>query len=79
MEFSEIAVSGLKQAEKGLEHAATRVASAGVPSNGAAPGDTVDLSDSVVAMLTAKQELAASLNGFKTADQIQRQTIELLA
>ena len=78
MEFSDIAVSGLKQAEKGLEQAATRLGSAGT-SNGTGPVDTVDLSDSVVAMLTARQEFTADLNAFKTADGIQRQTIDLLA
>jgi flagellar hook protein FlgE len=41
--------------------------------------DTVDLSDSMVAMLTARQEFTANLNAFKTADEIQRQTIDLLA
>src|ERR1035441_2758951 len=79
MEFSDSAVRGLKQEEKGLEQAKTRVASAGGTPNGTGPVDTVDLSDSMVAMLTARQEFTANLNAFKTADEIQRQTIDLLA
>ena len=79
MEFFDLAVRGLKQAEQGLEQAATRVASVGGTPNGTGPVDTVDASDSVVAMLTARQEFTANSNAFKTADEIHRRTIDSLA
>jgi len=76
MDLSAIALRGLDQAQAKLEKSAARLASSGALSP---DGDTVDLSAEVVALLSAKNAFAAGIKVLRTADEMQRQTIDLLA
>jgi flagellar hook protein FlgE len=79
MDLSAIALQGLGQAEVQLEAAATALASAGTLSPDAASADAVDLSTEILALLSAKNEFSANLTTLKLADEIQKNTINLLA
>jgi len=79
MDFSAIALQGLEQGQLQLENAATRLAGAGAESPDGASLDTVDLSAEVVALMSAKTQFSANLSTLKTADQIQKNAIDLMA
>ena len=80
MDVSAIALSGLQQAQSQFEQSAAKVASAGATaSTGGMPTDTVDLSAEMVAQLSAKNQFSANLSMLKTADQMMKSTIDLLA
>jgi flagellar hook protein FlgE len=71
MDVSSIALQGMQQAQLQLENSARRVASAN--------SDTVDLSQEMVSLLTAKNQFAANSNVVKIADEMQKSVINLLA
>jgi len=79
MDLSAIALQGLDQAQVQLQNAATRLASAGAESPDGAGLDTVDLSADIVALMSAQNQYSANLSTLKTADQIQKNTINLVA
>jgi hypothetical protein len=79
MEISAIALRGLDQAQAQLEQAGGQLASIGANSSDGIPADTVDLSQAAVSLLSAKNEFAANLKVLKIADELQRQTLDLLA
>ncbi len=79
MDLSAIALQGLGQAQAQLETAATRIASAGALSPDGANADTVDISTEIVALLSAKNQVSLNLATLKLADEVQKNTIDLLA
>ena len=78
MDLSAIALQGLQQADAQLNQAATIIASFGMTSPDGAGLDTVDLSAEVIALLSAKTQTSANLATLKTADEIQKNAIDLI-
>ncbi len=74
MDVSSIALGGLQQAQGQVEKAASRISAAGSGS----PADTVDLSQNMVALLSAKSEFSANLNVLKVADEMQKSLVSVL-
>ena len=79
MDLSAIALQGLEQGQAQLEQAAARLAGAGAESPDGASLDTVELSAEIVALMSAKTQFSANLSTLKTADQIQKNAINLIA
>ena len=79
MDLSAIALQGLDQAQVQLQNAATRLAGAGADSPDGAGLDTVDLSTEIVALMSAKNQFSANLSTLKTANQIQKNAIDVMA
>jgi flagellar hook protein FlgE len=79
MEIASIALQGMERAQAHVEQAAGRLASIGANSSESSPVDTVDLSQEVLALLAAKNDFAANVATLKIANQIQKQTVNLLA
>jgi flagellar hook protein FlgE len=78
MDISAIALQGLDQASAQLDAAAAGMASAGAASPDGASLDVVSLSEEAVALMSAKTLYSAELSTLKTADQIQKSTIDLI-
>ena len=78
MDLSALALRGLKQAQEQFEEAAARAASAGASAPGQ-PADTVDLSETAASLLSARDAFAGDIAALKTAGEIERQAIDLLA
>ena len=79
MDLSAIALQGLERGQAQLEQAAARLAGAGAESPDGANLDTVELSAEIVALMSAKTQFSANLSTLKTADQIQKSAIDLMA
>jgi hypothetical protein len=78
MDISAIALGGLEQAQVQLGNAASSLAgAAGSPSPPSS--DSVDLSAGIVALMSAKNDFAVNISVLKTADQIQKYAIDLMA
>lgn len=78
MDISAIALRGLQQASNQLDRGATRIASFGAESE--TPGvDSVDLSEEMVALMSAKNQLSFNISVLKTADEVEQSVIDLLA
>ena len=75
MDISSIALGGLGAAESQFNKAASGLAAY---SSGAGPADTVNLSSSAVALLSAKEAYGANLATVKVADEMSQQTIDLM-
>jgi flagellar hook protein FlgE len=78
MDISAIALQGLEQSQVQLDNAASRLAGAGASADGL-NSDSVDLSAGMVALLSAKNNFAVNISIMKTADQIEKYTIDLMA
>jgi hypothetical protein len=78
VDISAIALQGLEQAQVQLQTAATRLASAGLSSDGYNL-DSVDLSAGIVALMSAKNNFSVNASLLKTADEIQKTAINLMA
>ena len=78
MDISAIALGGLEQAQVQLESAASSLAGA-AGSSDLSSSDSVDLSAGVVALMSAKNNFAVNISVMKTADQIQKYAIDLMA
>ena len=78
VDISAIAHQGLEQAQVQLENAASTLAGAGA-SPGSSISDSVDLSAGVVDLMSAQINFAVNISALKTADQIQKYVIDLLA
>jgi flagellar hook protein FlgE len=78
VDISAIALQGLQQAESQFARAASQLSSAGVAPDGGA-GDMVDLSAAAVALISAKDDYASNLATVKIADEMERDTVNLLA
>jgi len=79
MDLSAIALQGLEQGQVQLDKTAARLAGAGVVSPDGTNLDTVDLSAEMVALMSAKTQFSASLSILKTADEIQKNTLDVTA
>jgi flagellar hook-associated protein FlgK len=77
MQLSGIALQGLDQAESSFNRSAARIAQP--PQIGQDPGDQVSLSDEAVSLLQAKGSFQANLRVLQTADEMQKQTLDMLA
>jgi flagellar hook-associated protein FlgK len=66
MDVTAIALTGLQGAQQTLETASRRLAS---PDQ---PGDLVDLSSEMVALLAAKNQFAANAKVIQTSEEMQR-------
>jgi flagellar hook protein FlgE len=75
MDLSAIALQGMEQAQVQLGNAATRLA--GAPDG--ANLDIVDLSAEMVALMSAKNDFSVNVSVLKTASQIEKQAIDLMA
>jgi flagellar hook protein FlgE len=79
MDISAIALQGLQQADAQLEKAAIKIAAYGASSPDGANLDTVDLSAEVVALMSAKTDYLTNLKTLQTANEIQKNVIDLTA
>ena len=79
MDISAIALQGVQQAEAQLEQAATKIASYGAASPDGANLDTVDLSTEMVALMSAKNQTSLNLAVMKTAGEVQKKLIDVMA
>jgi len=73
VDVTAISLPGLERAQASFERAAGRMASA------PQPVDAVDLSTAAVDLLTARQDFTLNLKVLETSQQIQRETLDLLA
>jgi hypothetical protein len=78
MDLSAIALQGLQQAEVQLERAASRIASTGAASPDGADLDP-DFSSEMVTLMTVQNDASVSLATLKTAAEIQKSVIDLMA
>ena len=79
MHLSALALQGVQPAETQLEAAATRIASFGAASPDGDSLDTVDLSTEMVALLSANGQASAHLQTLRTAGEISKNLIDVLA
>lgn len=77
MDLSAIALQGLAQAEVQLNAAATGLATAGAASPSGANLDVADLSSQILALDSAQTLFTINLDVLKTADQLQKNLINL--
>lgn len=78
MDMSAIALAGLEQAQVQLQNAASSLAGA-AGSTSPSTSDSVDLSSGIVALMSAKNDFAVNISVLKTADQIQKYAIDVMA
>jgi hypothetical protein len=76
MDLCGIALTGLDNAREQIETSGRRLASAASPDN---PGDTIDLSSAAAQLMAARNQYETNLQVLETGDQMERQTIDLLA
>ena len=74
MQIQAIALQALAQAETGVSRAAQRLSHAAASS-----GDVVTLSAAAAELLQSKTQLAAAVSVAKTADELTRRTLDVLA
>jgi flagellar hook protein FlgE len=79
MDPSSVALQGLRQADIQLEAAAAGIARAGATSPDGANLDVVDLSNKMVALMSAKTLFEANLATLETAGQVQKSLIDTTA
>ena len=77
MDISAIALQGLNQAQAQLEHAALRIAQFGAASGSNL--DVVDLSTEMVALQSAKDNVAINIKVLQTAEEVQQNLIDAMA
>jgi flagellar hook protein FlgE len=76
--ISSIARQGLNQAEIQLERAASQLAGAGASPNASSP-HIVDISAGMVDLMSAQNNFAVNIRVMKTADEMQKYAIDILA
>ncbi len=79
MDITSIALQGLEQSSAQVDAAVSQIASAGSSSGGAAPVDVVSLSKEMVALMSAKTAFSANVDVFKTAEETQQSTLNVMA
>lgn len=83
MDITSVVLQALQQADAQANAAASNLAVAGVgSSSGTSTGsgvDTVSLSDSMVALISAENLYAANIATLNTADQIENALLNVLA
>lgn len=78
MDISAIALQGLEQANVQLNNAAANLASAAALSPDGSNVDTVDISAEVVALLSAKNQFSVAAATVKVANEVQKNTVDLI-
>jgi flagellar hook protein FlgE len=78
MDPSSIAIQGLQHADAQL-NAAAAIASAGATSANGSNPDVVDLSAEMVALTSAQTSFSANLAALETADQMQKNLLDVTA
>jgi hypothetical protein len=76
MDISGIALQGLEGAQGRFERAASRLSAAA--SSEPAAGDVMDLSQTAVNLLSAKNDFEGNLKIMAVADEMDRATIDML-
>jgi hypothetical protein len=76
MDICSVALAGMERAAARVERSAARLATAADVS---APSDGLDLSQEVVSLLAARNDFAVQSRVVLTADEMQRQVLDLLA
>jgi flagellar basal body rod protein FlgB len=81
MDVLGIAQQGLQQAEGQFDYTARRIAQTGTNTSTSSQtaGDSVSLSDNMVSLLSAKTQYETDLGLAKTAGEMQKATLNLLA
>jgi flagellar basal body rod protein FlgC len=79
MDPSSIALQGLQQAEVQLNAAAANLADAAGGSSNGANLDVVNLSAEMVALMSAQTMFSVNVATLKTADQMQKNLIDVTA
>ena len=74
MDISSIALSGLQNASRQFDRAATGVIRASSPVS-----DVADLSQTAVEFLASKEQFSTAIRLAHVADQMQKSTLEILA
>ncbi|MGP0019227.1 MAG: flagellar basal body rod C-terminal domain-containing protein [Candidatus Sulfotelmatobacter sp.] len=77
MDISAIALQGMNQASAQLNATAAEIAGAS-SANGSSP-DVVNLSEEMVALMSAQNLFSENVVTLKTADQIQKSLVDLTA
>ena len=80
MDILSIALQGMNRAQSQLENAASNVARSGgsVSANGIAQ-DTVDISQQMISMMSAKNDFESNAKTVEVADQMTKTVIDMLA
>ena len=79
MDILPIAQRGLHRAQGELEKSAQNIAGAGLPQAQPPPEDSLNLSDQMVSLLQARNDVDASLKVAHVGDELSRKTLNLLA
>lgn len=79
MDISAIALQGLGQANLQLNDAAANLASAAALSPDGSNVDTVDISSEIIALLSAKNQFSVAAATLKTANEVQKNVVDLIA
>jgi flagellar hook protein FlgE len=74
MDMMSVALSGMQNAQNTLQKATERIAAVSPESS-----DSVDLSSKMVAMLAARNQFQTDARVVKTADDMQKKVLNLLA
>jgi hypothetical protein len=77
MELLGIVQQALTQAQGSFQNVALRIARA--PADPQPPSDSVSLSDDMVSMASARNQIDANVGVAQTANEMTRQTLSLLA
>ena len=78
MDISSFALQELDQANTQLDAAAAQIAAASTTANNSGV-DIVNLSEDMVALMTAQNSFEANLATLKTADEVQKSLVDLTA
>jgi len=74
MDITGIALRGMEAAQQSVEATGRRLANAATPE---AAGDLVDLSADMVSLLAARNQFTANARVVHTADEMQKQMLDL--
>lgn len=80
MDIFSIALQGMNRAQGQLEKSASNIARSGgaVPANGVSE-DTVDISQQMASMMSAKNDFQANAKVVEVGDQLTKTVIDMLA
>ena len=79
MDILSIAQQGLSRAQGELEKAAQSIVGAGLPQAQPPPEDSLNLSDRMISLMQARNDVEASLKLAHVGDELSRKTLSLLA
>lgn len=81
MDIFSIALQGMNQAQGRLEQSASKIAHAGgeAISSGGQVNDTVDISEAMISMLSAKTAFESNAKTVEVAQELSKTVIDILA